>query len=89
MLTESFCDCLFLSGTLELKLNKMFKPTKKAKNCTLDMLQLPGDDVTDPAVAKKKKTGPSAELLSLFEQRRIRGFWPCYSEENGERVLTV
>ena len=26
---------------------------------------------------------------SLFEQKRLRGFWPVYNEVNGERELTV
>ncbi|CAH1784691.1 unnamed protein product [Owenia fusiformis] len=63
-------------GTLELNLNSMPKPAKKCSACSLK--QLP--DLSD--VEKKTK------MISLFEQKRLYGFWPCYSEDSGERVLT-
>ncbi|XP_064602895.1 myoferlin-like isoform X2 [Liolophura sinensis] len=62
-------------GTLELNLNGMAAPAKKARNCKLS--QLP--DIS---------TGSKVKTVSLFEQKRIRGFWPCYNDETGERVLT-
>ena len=66
----------------------MLKPAKKAKNCTLEMLQL-SDDVDAAGAGAGGKKAAQSDVFSLFEQRRIRGFWPCYSEETGERTLTV
>jgi len=54
----------------------MPKPAKKASNCTLDML---------PDI----EAGREVKLVSLFEQKRLRGFWPCFNDETGERLLTV
>ncbi|XP_076460960.1 myoferlin-like isoform X2 [Babylonia areolata] len=62
-------------GTLELNLNCIPLPAKKAGSCKLT--QLP-----DVEGLNQVKTG------SLFEMKRLRGFWPCYSDETGERVLT-
>ena len=76
-----------LTGTLELKLNKMLKPAKKASGCSLDQLQLaPSDDVTAQKPPKPVKPG---DVFSLFEARRIKGFWPVYNDATGENVLTV
>lgn len=67
---------VYFSGTLELNLNGMAAPAKKARNCKLSQL---------PDIG----TGAKVKTVSLFEQKRIRGFWPCYNDETGERVLTV
>jgi len=65
-------------GTLELNLNNMPAPSKKASSATLKKL---------PDLSK---TGGSSDvkMVSLFEQKRIKGFWPCYSDESGTRELT-
>lgn len=63
-------------GTVELNLNNMPKPAKKAGSCSLKML---------PEAGKKQ----NIEMVSLFEQKRIKGFWPCYNDEKGARELTV
>lgn len=31
----------------------------------------------------------AVKAISLFEQKRIRGFWPCYNDEDNKRELTV
>ena len=67
---------LCFSGTLELNLNHMPGPSKKSGNCSLD--QLP--DV---------EGGKSVKMISLFEQKRARGYWPCYNDESGTKELTV
>lgn len=67
----------FPAGTLELNLNNMPLPAKRANTC--DLKQLP--DITMGNTAVK--------TASLFEQKRLRGFWPVYNEVNGERQLTV
>jgi hypothetical protein len=65
-------------GTLELNLTNMPAPAKKASNCGLD--QLPD---------MKKKSSASINMINLFENKRARGFWPCYNDETGEKILTV
>jgi myoferlin len=72
----------FYAGTLELNLHSMPMSAKSARSCTLDLL---------PTAVGKTSGGksPTVNLVSLFEQKRIKGFWPCYSDENGQRVLTV
>ena len=67
---------VFYSGTLELNLNSMPKPVKKSGQCGLDQL---------PDVSK----GHHVKMVSLFEQKRIKGFWPCYNDESGTKELTV
>ncbi|XP_033757648.1 myoferlin-like isoform X3 [Pecten maximus] len=62
-------------GTLSLNLSALPKPAKKASDCTLS--QLPD-----------LQTGHEVKLVSLFEQKRLKGFWPCFNDETGERVLT-
>lgn len=63
-------------GTVELDLNRMPKPVQKSRQCNLD--QLPDNTLGKPA-----------KLISLFEQKRVMGYWPCYgTTESGERQLT-
>ncbi|BFY97443.1 hypothetical protein BsWGS_00482 [Bradybaena similaris] len=59
-------------GHLELNLNAMPQPTKFSKTCKLTML---------PDVNKDVK------LVSLFEMKHMKGFWPCYSDTSGKRIL--
>ena len=57
-------------------MNNMPAPVKDAKHCNLE--QLP--DLV---------SGRTVKMVSLFEQKRIKGIWPCFSDESGERELTV
>jgi hypothetical protein len=52
-------------------------PSKRAGSC--DLKQLP--DIT--------MGNTNVKTVSLFEQKRLRGFWPVYDEKNGHRELTV
>ena len=52
-------------------------PSKKSSGCKLNMLPDMSQGRTD------------VKTVSLFEQKRIRGFWPCYNDETGTRELTV
>ena len=53
----------------------MVKGAKEGKKCTLDMLPAPGK---------------STKLVSLFEMKKMKGFWPCYDEKpDGTRECTV
>ncbi|KAL4231637.1 hypothetical protein ACF0H5_009217 [Mactra antiquata] len=69
----SFDDFL---GTVELNLNNMPMPAKRASSC--DLKQLP--DIT--------MGNMNVKTVSLFEQKRLRGFWPVYDERDGQRQLT-
>ncbi|XP_025096654.1 myoferlin-like isoform X4 [Pomacea canaliculata] len=62
-------------GTLQLNLSSMPSPAKRSSACKLS--QLP-----DNAPNANVKT------VSLFEAKRLCGFWPCYNDDTGERVLT-
>jgi len=71
---------------LELNLQAMPSPAKKSKKCRLDML--PDVDPGDEKSRRRRRQQP--KLISLFEQKRARGFWPCYRcNEQGQRELTV
>ncbi|XP_070540972.1 myoferlin-like isoform X9 [Ptychodera flava] len=61
-------------GTLELNLNHMPKPAKSASKCKLSMLP-------------DAQGNANTEMLSLFEAKRTKGFWPCCNEETGAREL--
>lgn len=47
---------------------------KTDTECSLDQLPEPGRPVP---------------LENLFERKRVKGWWPCFSEEEGERTLSV
>ena len=66
------------SGQLELNLNKMPKPTKNAHKCNLD--QIPGIG----GHSKRK-----IETVSLFDMKRMNGWWPAAGTEEGEQILAV
>lgn len=73
ILLHSFWKFIYL-GTLDLQLNDMPKGVKTAEKCTLEQLPEPGRSVTTD---------------NLFERKRIKGWWPVYSEEEGGRELAV
>ncbi|XP_030841562.1 myoferlin isoform X6 [Strongylocentrotus purpuratus] len=62
-------------GSIELNLNGMPNPAKKARQCSLKQL---------PNEAK----GKEVSMVSLFEAKRLKGWWPVISEESGEREIT-
>ncbi|XP_006880414.1 PREDICTED: myoferlin-like [Elephantulus edwardii] len=63
-------------GFLELDLHRTIMPAKSSEKCHLDMI--PDLKAMDPF---KSKTA------SLFEQKSMRGWWPCYTEKDGSRVM--
>ncbi|XP_052773227.1 myoferlin-like isoform X7 [Mya arenaria] len=69
----SFDDFL---GTVEMNLTNMPMPSKRSGSC--DLKQLPDINMGNMNV----------KTVSLFEQKRLRGFWPVYDEKNGQRELT-
>jgi dysferlin len=52
-------------GNISLDLNKMVKPVKDSDKCGLQQLDV------------ERMSGAS---LSLFEQRRMKGWWPCTTD---------
>lgn len=58
-------------GFVELDLHRTIIPAKTSQKCSLDMIDL----------AKASK------FASLFEQKSMKGWWPCYAEKEGERIL--
>lgn len=65
---------LSAAGSLQLDLNRMPKPAKTAEKCSLDQL----DDTLHPEW-----------FVSLFEQKTMKGWWPCMAEEGEKKILAV
>uniref|UniRef100_A0A8C5XC17 Myoferlin n=1 Tax=Microcebus murinus TaxID=30608 RepID=A0A8C5XC17_MICMU len=63
-------------GFLELDLHHTIIPAKSSEKCNLDMI--PDLKAMDPLKAK---------TASLFEQKSMKGWWPCYAEKDGARVM--
>ena len=63
-----------MTGSLQLDLNRMPKPAKTAEKCSLDQL----DDTFHPEW-----------FVSLFEQKTVKGWWPCVTEEGEKKMLAV
>uniref|UniRef100_G3TG62 Dysferlin n=2 Tax=Elephantidae TaxID=9780 RepID=G3TG62_LOXAF len=59
-------------GSLQLDLNHMPKPAKTAQKCSLDQL----DDTFHPEW-----------FVSLFEQKTVKGWWPCVAEAGEKQML--
>ncbi|XP_077114709.1 myoferlin isoform X5 [Ranitomeya variabilis] len=58
-------------GFVELDLHRTIIPAKTPEKCSLEMSGL-----TKPA-----------NVASLFEQKSMKGWWPCYAEKDGKRIL--
>ncbi|KAM9326418.1 myoferlin [Gastrophryne carolinensis] len=58
-------------GFVELDLHRTLLPAKSAEKCGLNMI-----DLVKPS-----------KVASLFEQKSMKGWWPCYSEKDGIRIL--
>ncbi|XP_062256997.1 myoferlin isoform X1 [Platichthys flesus] len=63
-------------GSIELDLLSLIPPAKTPEKCSLKML--PGMS------AISKKPLPN----SLFSQKSVRGWWPCFMEQDGKQVLS-
>ncbi|XP_040848383.1 myoferlin isoform X2 [Ochotona curzoniae] len=63
-------------GFLELDLHHTIIPAKSSEKCNLDMI--PDLNTMNPLKAK---------TASLFEQKSMKGWWPCYTDKDGCRVL--
>ncbi|XP_007431826.1 myoferlin isoform X1 [Python bivittatus] len=64
-------------GFVELDLHNTVVPAKVSQKCSLDMIP----EYKPMSLHKTVKTA------SLFEQKSMRGWWPCYVEKDGSRIL--
>lgn len=58
-------------GFVELDLHRTIIPAKVPEKCTLDMIE----------------QVKASKVTSLFEQKSMKGWWPCFSEKDGKRIL--
>lgn len=65
-------------GFLELDLHHTIIPAKSPEKCNLDMI--PDLKAMNPLKVK---------TASLFEQKSMKGWWPCYVDKDGSRVMAV
>ncbi|XP_022425034.1 myoferlin isoform X3 [Delphinapterus leucas] len=63
-------------GFLELDLHRSIIPAKSPEKCSLDMI--PDLKAVNPLKVK---------TASLFEQKSMKGWWPCYADKDGSRVM--
>ncbi|XP_006211095.2 myoferlin isoform X2 [Vicugna pacos] len=63
-------------GFLELDLHHTIIPAKSSEKCNLDMI--PDLKAMNPLKVK---------TASLFEQKSMKGWWPCYADKDGARVM--
>ncbi|XP_066173631.1 dysferlin isoform X7 [Sylvia atricapilla] len=59
-------------GSIQMDLNRMPKPAKTAEKCSLDLV---GDSLS------------SGHSVSLFEQKTVKGWWPCVAEQDKQKIL--
>ncbi|KTF85077.1 hypothetical protein cypCar_00021707 [Cyprinus carpio] len=62
-------------GAIELDLQHLINPAKTPEKCSLSMVP---DGTTPPK---------SDQFKSLFDQKSVRGWWPCYMDKDGKREL--
>ena len=61
-------------GQITLDLNRFPRGAKSSKHCTLSLLKNDG----------------SVPMVSIFKQKRVKGWWPFYVKNNNEEMaLTV
>ncbi|NXS22217.1 DYSF protein, partial [Mystacornis crossleyi] len=59
-------------GSIQMDLNRMPKPAKTAEKCSLDLVE---DSLS------------SGRSVSLFEQKTVKGWWPCVAQQDQEKIL--
>lgn len=66
-------------GVVELDLHKLVPPSKTPEKCSLKMMD--NQDIVAPNKLEN--------LKSLFAQKSVRGWWPCFIEKDGLKALGV
>ncbi|OXB67404.1 hypothetical protein ASZ78_010962 [Callipepla squamata] len=64
-------------GFVELDLHKTIIPAKVPEKCNMDMIP----------EYKADSSQKAAMTASLFEQKSMKGWWPCCVEKDGSRIL--
>uniref|UniRef100_A0A8D0G474 Dysferlin n=1 Tax=Strix occidentalis caurina TaxID=311401 RepID=A0A8D0G474_STROC len=59
-------------GSIQMDLNRMPKPAKTAEKCSLELVA---------------ETLSSGRFVSLFEQKTVKGWWPCVAEQDQKKIL--
>ncbi|XP_048797655.1 dysferlin isoform X3 [Lagopus muta] len=59
-------------GSIQMDLNRMPKPAKTAEKCSLELI--------DGSLS-------ASRFVSLFEQKTVKGWWPCIAEQNEKKIL--
>ncbi|XP_075429238.1 dysferlin isoform X4 [Ascaphus truei] len=59
-------------GSVQLDLNRMPRPAKSSEKCRLELL----DESLD-----------ADSCVSLFEQKTVKGWWPCVGMEDDKKIL--
>ncbi|XP_025904647.1 dysferlin [Nothoprocta perdicaria] len=59
-------------GSIQMDLNRMPKPAKTAEKCSLELVD---------------ETLSSGRFVSLFEQKTVKGWWPCVAEQDEKKIL--
>uniref|UniRef100_A0A8D0G231 Dysferlin n=1 Tax=Strix occidentalis caurina TaxID=311401 RepID=A0A8D0G231_STROC len=62
----------YLGKLGEMDLNRMPKPAKTAEKCSLELVA---------------ETLSSGRFVSLFEQKTVKGWWPCVAEQDQKKIL--
>uniref|UniRef100_A0A8B9ZGF3 Dysferlin n=1 Tax=Anas platyrhynchos TaxID=8839 RepID=A0A8B9ZGF3_ANAPL len=62
----------YLGKSGEMDLNRMPKPAKTAEKCSLELV--------DESLS-------SGRFVSLFEQKTVKGWWPCIAEQDQKKIL--
>lgn len=65
-----------------------------AINVSLGHLVMDLNHMLRPAKSPEKCTlqlldQPADKLVSLFEQKTVKGWWPCTCDMNGEKIIAV
>ncbi|NWV88305.1 DYSF protein, partial [Machaerirhynchus nigripectus] len=59
-------------GSIQMDLNRMPRPAKTAEKCSLDPV--------DGSLS-------SGRSVSLFEQKTVKGWWPCAAQQDQKKIL--
>lgn len=68
-----------LLGFVELDLHKTIIPAKVPEKCNIEMIP----------EYKADSSQKASMTASLFEQKSMKGWWPCCVEKDGSRILAV
>ena len=79
---------LLFTGTIDFNLTGIPEPVQDAADCSIDQLP-PEEDPDHEGPPQRKKKSPDVTLIDLFHKKRVKGWWPVYSAEEGERELMV